>query len=621
MYFKNKENTNIDDEFNNHKFKIPKFNFSSKNILLILIGIIILIFGIVFFIKLGTRNKVSYYIELIGEELVTIYKDNEYIESGYIARDNKGNDLINEVVIDSNLDTSTTGDYEIVYTLYDKSVKRYVTVTDKPVGATCIYLMGDSTIYLNIGDEYKEPGYFVVDSIDSNLDDKVIVYNKIDTSKKGTYQVIYTVTNSTGITTSAKRTVIVMDGNISLSLDNEEYTNKEVNINIYIIDNYFDYLLLPDGTKIKDKSYSYTVNENGEYKFISYNKTGKGTTATITVSNIDKEGPTGSCTGSYGNGKSTIKVNASDKSGISKYIINNNNYTSNNITINKEYSSVTVTIYDKLNNSTSISCNLNKEATTPQPSTSSKPSTSSSSSSSKTPQLSGDKYIVTDTISLHYYIGSDKKQFSYYLYVPKNLKSNMPLVLYLSGKGELGNDFVVKSHNNYLGIKSSPLNDIRNHGKNFNAIILVPQIPSGQSVYGYDKSILELISIISKTYSINQKKISIAGLSHGCYGTLSFVHGHQNYFSAAVIMGCKCDSKYVSSFTNLPLWAITGAGEGTGTATGSFTWFVNQVNNAGGNAKVNVLSDKPHNIVTDNYSVFRDDNFNLINWMISQTRK
>ena len=41
-----------------------------------------------------------------------------------------------------------------------------------------------------------------------------------------------------------------MDGNISLSLDNEGYTNKEVGINIYIMDNHFDYLLLPDGYTI-----------------------------------------------------------------------------------------------------------------------------------------------------------------------------------------------------------------------------------------------------------------------------------------------------------------------------------------------------------------------------------
>ena len=360
MYFKDKKSTNIDDELNDKKTKNFHINLNSKNILLIIIGAILLVFGIIFLITLNTKNKVNYFLELNGNELLTIYKDNEYIEPGYTAKDNKGNDLTKEVIIDSNLDTSTTGDYEIIYTFHDKSLKRYITVTDKPVGATYIYLKGDSTIYLNINDKYIEPGYLVIDSIDSSLTDKVTVYNKIDTSKKGTYQIVYTVTNSTGVTTSAKRTIIVMDGNISLSLDNEGYTNKKVGINIYIMDNYFDYLLLPDGTQIKDKSYTYKVTSNGEYKFISYNKTGKGTESTITVSNIDKEGPTGSCSGSYGNGQSTITISAQDKAGISKYNFNGTNYTNNIITINKEYSSVTITVYDKLGNSSDISCKLTK---------------------------------------------------------------------------------------------------------------------------------------------------------------------------------------------------------------------------------------------------------------------
>ena len=79
MYFNNKGNTNIDNEFNEKKFKLFRFNFSSKNILLIVVGIILLIFGIVFFVRLGSKNRVTYYLELNGEELVTIYKGNEYI--------------------------------------------------------------------------------------------------------------------------------------------------------------------------------------------------------------------------------------------------------------------------------------------------------------------------------------------------------------------------------------------------------------------------------------------------------------------------------------------------------------------------------------------------------------
>ena len=62
---------------------------------------------------------------------------------------------------------------------------------------------------MNVGDTYNEPGYNATDSIDSNITDKVQVTNNIDTSKIGTYQVVYTVTNSSGITSSKTRKVVV----------------------------------------------------------------------------------------------------------------------------------------------------------------------------------------------------------------------------------------------------------------------------------------------------------------------------------------------------------------------------------------------------------------------------
>ena len=360
MYFKEKGNTNIDSEFNNNKFDIKKFKVP-----LIIFGIvIILIIGILalFNINKGSLSDmvVDYYLTLEGEELITIYRGDKYVEPGYIGRDNKGNDLTNEVVVSSNINSSIVGDYEVVYTLNDKILTRYISVVDKPVGATSIYLIGDLTMYLDINSEYVEPGYMAIDSVDSTLTDKVIVKNEIDTSKVGTYYVIYSVTNSSGITIQNKRKVVVTDSEVTLSLDNTNYTNKDINIDVYVSDNYFNYLILPDGNKINNRSYTYTVSSNGEYKFTSYNKNGKESTGSITVSNIDKEKPQGTCSGSYGSGKSSISIKASDNIGISRYVIDGVSYTSSTITLNKDVSKVSITIYDKAGNTNTISCSLSK---------------------------------------------------------------------------------------------------------------------------------------------------------------------------------------------------------------------------------------------------------------------
>ena len=355
MYFNTNVNgTNIDKEFN----KKEKFNFDKyKKYIFIGLGCILILGLILIFIG---RKKTSYYIDLSGNREITIYKGDIYIEPGYTARDSKGNDLTDKVVVNNMIDISTIGTYEIIYTLNNTEVKRIINVLEKPTGATIMYLKGSTTIYLKVGDTYQEPGYKVIDSVDGNLGDKVTVTGRVDTSKVGTYKLIYSVTNNSGVTTSKQRVIVVMDSNISLTLNNEDYTNKNVNINIYVMDNYFDYLILPNGNKVTSKSYTYEVSDNGEYKFIIYNKLGEKTEKTIRVKNIDKVSPTGSCSGTYGNGKSNITIKSSDNIGIQKYVIDGVSYVSNNITLDREVSSVSVRIYDKALNFKDISCSLSK---------------------------------------------------------------------------------------------------------------------------------------------------------------------------------------------------------------------------------------------------------------------
>lgn len=209
MYFNNeKEDTNIDSEFGRKKIG---FNFDfQKYKIPIFIGIGVLLLGlIIFLIVMFSSKKVHYFIELYGDETLTIYANSEYNEQGYKAYDNKGNNLTGQVVIDSNLDTSKIGKYQITYKINNYKKIRDVIVVERPTGYTTIYLKGDLTVYLNVGNEYQETGYTVIDTVDNNLTDKVKVTSNLDTNKKGTYQIIYSVTNSSGVTTTEVRTVIV----------------------------------------------------------------------------------------------------------------------------------------------------------------------------------------------------------------------------------------------------------------------------------------------------------------------------------------------------------------------------------------------------------------------------
>ena len=359
MYFNSsRENTNIDEEFEKKK----KFNFNYQKYKYFIYGFvgIVLLIVIILIISSFKKGKTKYFVNLLGNEEISIYQGDVYIDPGYTAYDNKGNDLTDKVVVNNMIDTSQEGEYQIIYILGDIKQERIVKVIKRPSGATVMYLKGSTTVYLKVGDTYEEPGYKVIDSVDGNLGDKVTVTGRVNTSEAGTYKITYTVTNNGGVTTSKQRVIVVMDSNVSLTLDNEDYTNKNVNINIYVMDNYFDYLILPNGNKVTSKSYTYEASDNGEYKFIIYNKLGEKTEKTIRVKNIDKVSPTGSCSGTYGNGKSNITIKSSDNIGIQKYVIDGVSYVSNNITLDREVSSVSVRIYDKALNFKDISCSLSK---------------------------------------------------------------------------------------------------------------------------------------------------------------------------------------------------------------------------------------------------------------------
>ena len=521
MYFKDKINTNIDKEFGKKKkFSIKKIDFNNIDYKKIIIfsGIILLvIIGII----LITKNKHNnYFIDLDGEDLIMIYKDSEYVDPGYSARNNKGVDFTDKVVVSDDVNTSVVGDYKVIYTLGDTRVVRYVSVIEKPIGATSIYLSGEVTMYLRVGEEYKEPGYTVIDSIDSNLTDKVIVKNEVDTSKEGIYRITYMVTNSTGVSTQVSRTVIVMGSNISISLDNEKITNGSVGINVYVVDNYFDYMVAPNGEKVSEKKYTYQVNENGEYKFSIYDKLGKSQEKSILVSNIDKEAPNGSCTGLYGNGKTSINIKAVDNTGISKYVVNGRDYSSNNITLDKDYSSVSVVIYDKALNSKNINCSMKEDIIKYEP-----------------------------KFELYSISPSNGVKMSYWVNVPEGAHDKGRLVMFLHGDGAANRPYAVKEY--------IPVNFPEKYqGDKY--ILIAPV--ANEDDWTRSATIRTLKAILDKVadeYKVNKDEIYITGFSRGAIGTWVLANAYPGYFRGAMPVSC-CGRIDGKNFKNMRVLAISG---------------------------------------------------------------
>lgn len=325
---------------------------------LLIIGICLIIICLVAFFFFFNRKKVEYFFELNGLTDVVVYQYDFYEDSGYNAYDSEGNQFNQEVTVVGDVNTSIVGEYKIKYQYRDQELIRVVTVLPIDDGITFLVLQGDMTIFLNVGDKYQEPGYMVLDSNNELSNNDVEVTGSVDTAKTGTYKLIYTLNKKNNDKLVEERTIIVMGNDVTINYSPTGYTNEKVIINLVSKDNYFDYFLLPDGSKNSDRSINYEVDKNGTYKFKMYLKNGNFKEESIVIKNIDKEKPTGSCSGYFLENKSYVKVNAKDNSGINKYMVNGKEFNNGTITLTGELKNVTITLYDKVGNSTNISCQL-----------------------------------------------------------------------------------------------------------------------------------------------------------------------------------------------------------------------------------------------------------------------
>ena len=142
----------------------------------------------------------------------TIYVNDDYIEKGATLIID-GVDHSSDVVVDTSfLDTGHVGTYFVVYTYSSnssqiRSLYRRINVVDNE--APVIRLLGSNVYTMLVNDEYVDEGVVVSDNSNENLLDSVVVENNIDVTTPGIYSVRYSVSDSSGNSTSILRTVVV----------------------------------------------------------------------------------------------------------------------------------------------------------------------------------------------------------------------------------------------------------------------------------------------------------------------------------------------------------------------------------------------------------------------------
>ncbi len=321
--------------------------------LLIFVIVIVIIILLAKHIK-EQREINTYTITLLGDNEVVIYESEEFVDPGFECVDYSGNDAKDLVVVKNNVNSNVIGeytvDYEINTTWKKNKVSRKVIVRDNPFDTLSFSLKGDNNVTIALKSVYQDPGF----NIDSGFENYVKVTDNVNVNKVGTYQNKYLLKIGTK-EKELTRTVNVDGEHYEVQYD-KQYTNTSVNVSLISNMNEFDYFIYNDQKMSSDVT-NYTFKENGEYVVKMYLKNGQSEDIKININNIDKELPKGTCLGEY-KGKTTIfNLKITDNVGISKYAINNQDYTTSNIVINGNSNYGPIKVYDKAGNVATINCN------------------------------------------------------------------------------------------------------------------------------------------------------------------------------------------------------------------------------------------------------------------------
>lgn len=223
----------------------------------------------------------------------------------------------------------------------------------------------------------------------------------------------------------------------------------------------------------------------------------------------------------------------------------------------------------------------------------------------------------------------DGKTASYALYVPDdyNPAKAWPLIVFLHGAGERGKDNLLQTD---VGIGHA----IRQHRDWFPALVLMPQCPEGKF---WDSAIPVIEAALAQTralYHIDDRAITLTGLSMGGYATWIWGALKTDTFAALMPIcggGNPEDLRTKPSQQNLeamgtldervkklsavPIWAFHGADDDV-VPVDRTKDMVQRVKAAGGDVEYTEFEDTGHNSWDTAYGKKK-----TIHWLLKQRRK
>ncbi|MCA8987835.1 MAG: prolyl oligopeptidase family serine peptidase [Planctomycetaceae bacterium] len=140
----------------------------------------------------------------------------------------------------------------------------------------------------------------------------------------------------------------------------------------------------------------------------------------------------------------------------------------------------------------------------------------------------------------------------YRLFPAKDYDENQkyPLILFLHGSGERGNDNRLQVEHNFPDLF------ITDAGQSTNpCFVLAPQCPKDLSWSGETiRQVKAIMDSLSNEFSIDQNRLYVVGLSMGGRGTFNILNDFPGHFAAAVPCAGGNDTAELENLIQTPMW-------------------------------------------------------------------
>ncbi len=152
-------------------------------------------------------------ITILGENPVSLFAGQEYVDAGATATDLSGGDVTHLIEVSGTVDPSTRDQYAVTYRVTNTfgisaQVTRIVNVFPPP--NPVITILGNNPTGILTGGLYTDAGATAFDEFSGDITDAIQVSNSVDPNTPDQYSVTYTVTSPLGVTVMATRIVNVV---------------------------------------------------------------------------------------------------------------------------------------------------------------------------------------------------------------------------------------------------------------------------------------------------------------------------------------------------------------------------------------------------------------------------